>query len=200
MPAGRPGGGVQLHFLLVPGPGMGGGPRVSWCPERGCVLNLAGPCHSAARPPAAAGEVLHPQQQRHAGLEDAALHPQPRGRLHPGAGRRGRGAVPGEPCLLLSGVQTRRPQCLPMPRRPGQPKRLLSALMPPERVLAPRTESWGCKGPEAGIGFLCSKKRKEARGARGSRERMGLVHQGLGQGGPSRWRWWLQGKPEVTFL
>ena len=58
---------------------------------------------SAARAPVAAGEVLHPEQQRHAGLEDAALHPQPRGRLHPGAGRRRRGAVPGEACCLLRG-------------------------------------------------------------------------------------------------
>lgn len=60
--------------------------------------------HSAARAPVAAGEVLHPQQQRHAGLEDAALHPQPRGRLHPGARRRRRGAVPGEACCLLRGL------------------------------------------------------------------------------------------------
>lgn len=91
-------------FLGVRGPRDGGG--VQGCASalwRCCALNPAGPCHSAARPPTAAGEVLHPQQQCHAGLEDATLHPQPRGRLHPGAGRRRRGAVPGEALLLVLG-------------------------------------------------------------------------------------------------
>lgn len=118
--------GVQPCFLLGAGPlGRRRGPCTG-----GCALNLC-PCHSATRPPAAAGEVLHPQQQRHPGLEDAAPHPQPRRRLHPGAGRWRRGAVPGEPNAKA------------LPRPLDQPLRLSLAPKPPERVLDPSIEGWG---------------------------------------------------------
>lgn len=86
-------------FLL----GCGRVHAASLCPAGVCALKPTCPRHSAARAPAAAGEVLHPEQQRHTGLEDAALHPQHRGRLHPGAGRRRRGPVPGEAPLLAGG-------------------------------------------------------------------------------------------------
>lgn len=110
---------LSLSWPQIPGPPPRlGGPRSvhtssrewrRWSPSlwgalQGVHTEARLSRHSAARAPVAAGEVLHPEQQRHAGLEDTALHPQPRGRLHPGARRRRRGAVPGEACCLLRGA------------------------------------------------------------------------------------------------
>ena len=92
--------------------------------------------HSAARAPVAAGEVLHPEQQRHAGLEDTALHPQPRGRLHPGARRRRRGAVPGEACCGGRGARLALSQPL------GHSVWLPLTLIPLTGASAPRTQDW----------------------------------------------------------
>ena len=105
---------------------------------------------SAARAPVAAGEVLHPEQQRHAGLEDAALHPQPRGRLHPGAGRRRRGAVPGEACCLLRGWGAR----LALSQPPDQSVWRPLTLIPLTGASAPRTQDSRAWAHGTHVGFL----------------------------------------------
>lgn len=108
------------------------------------VLTRACPSHSATRPPTPAGEMLHPQQQRHAGLEDATLHPQPCGRLHPGAGRWRRGAVPGEALLpIWQGLRVlmQTPEWLPLPQALVQPMGTLCCH--PEGTLAKRIKRAG---------------------------------------------------------
>lgn len=116
--------------------------------------------------------MLHPQQQCHTGLEDATLHPQPCGRLHPGAGRRRWGAVPGEALLLIwrgLSVPMQSPQWLPLPQ----------ALVQPMGTL--------CCHPEGTLA-----KRIKRAGQPGLRE-MGLPSQGLGLGGLTQaWGWRTQ--------
>lgn len=57
----------------------------------------------------------------------------------------------------------------------------------------------GCKGPEAGIRFLFSKKNKKVRVDLGSWEMMELLYQGLGQGGACRQRRRPQRKSKMTL-
>ena len=124
------------------------GPAACPCALQGVHTEARLSRHSAACAPVAAGEVLHPEQQRHAGLEDTALHPQSCGWLHPGARRRRRGAVPGEVCCGGWGARLALSQPL------GHSVWLPLTLMPLTGVSAPRTQDWQAWAHGTRRGFL----------------------------------------------
>ena len=124
------------------------GPAACPCALQGVHTEARLSRHSAARAPVAAGEVLHPEQQRHAGLEDTALHPQSCGWLHPGARRWRRGAIPGEVCCGGWGARLALSQPL------GHSVWLPLTLMPLTGVSAPRTQDWQAWAHGTRRGFL----------------------------------------------